>query len=220
MRIAARLVACLIVLLALSACARDALKPAAVMPPGPPPTERLAVADRLVRAGCLDCLLEAYREYQALRAIPSAGRAATMGAIRAAGLIALRQRELGMADEGYLAAAKELSSSTTNLPAWIERAERDYTEQIATIRASSEPEDRKARKIAKREQLIANGRRQMATSWFNIAVASYNLTCRARPKRDSTPRRSPTMSSSVNAPGRSWRAWAGEGGILGGCLCQ
>ena len=32
----------------------------------------------------------------------------------------------------------------------IERAERDYTEPIATIRASSEPEDRKARKIAKR----------------------------------------------------------------------
>jgi hypothetical protein len=60
--------------------------------------------------------------------------------------------------------------------ACIERAERDYTEQIATIRASSEPEDRKARKIAKREQLIANGRRQMATSWFNIAVASYNLS--------------------------------------------
>ena len=33
--------------------------------------------------------------------------------------MALRQRELGMVDEGYLAAAKELSSSSANLPAWI-----------------------------------------------------------------------------------------------------
>ena len=77
------------------------------------------MADRLVHAGCLDCLLEAYRAYQALRAIPAASQAATMGAIRAAGLIALRQRELGMADEGYLAVAKALSSSTPDLPAWM-----------------------------------------------------------------------------------------------------
>ena len=36
-----------------------------------------------------------------------------------AALIALRQRELGMVDEGYLAAAQELSSGSANLPAWI-----------------------------------------------------------------------------------------------------
>ena len=42
-----------------------------------------------------------------------------MGAIRAAGLIALRQRELGMIDDGLLGAAKALASSTPNLPAWI-----------------------------------------------------------------------------------------------------
>ena len=57
--------------------------------------------------------------YQSLRAIPSAANPATMGAIRAAGLIALRQRELGMVDEGYIAVARELTSSTPNLPAWI-----------------------------------------------------------------------------------------------------
>jgi tetratricopeptide (TPR) repeat protein len=106
MRIAgARLTVCLAVLLTLSACAQTRLRPAAVTPPGPTPEERLAAADRLVRAGCLECPLEAYPEYQALRSISSAGNVATMGAIRAAGLIALRQRELGMADEGYLAAA-------------------------------------------------------------------------------------------------------------------
>ena len=110
---------CLVVLAVLTACARGPLTPAVVVPPGPTPTERLAAADRLVRAGCLDCLLNAYREYQSLRSIASAENAATMGAIRTGALVALRQRELGMVDEGYLAAAKELSSSRANLPAWI-----------------------------------------------------------------------------------------------------
>jgi tetratricopeptide (TPR) repeat protein len=110
---------CLVVLAVLTACARGPLTPAVVLPPGPTPTERLAAADRLVRAGCLDCLLDAYREYQSLRSIASAENAATMGAIRTGALVALRQRELGMVDEGYLAAAKELSSSSANLPAWI-----------------------------------------------------------------------------------------------------
>lgn len=110
--------ALLALLLAVSACAKPAAKPA-VAPPGPTPTERLAEADHLVRAGCLDCLLDAYRSYQSLRAIPSAANAATMGAIRAAGLIALRQRDLGMVDEGYVAAAKELVAANPGLPSWI-----------------------------------------------------------------------------------------------------
>jgi tetratricopeptide (TPR) repeat protein len=111
--------ACLVLLVALSGCTRPPLKPVVVVPAGPTATERLAAADRLVRAGCLDCLLDAYRGYQSLRSVSPAGHAATMGAIRAAGLIALRQRELGMVDEGYIAAAKELASSTADLPSWI-----------------------------------------------------------------------------------------------------
>jgi tetratricopeptide (TPR) repeat protein len=109
----------LVVLAVLSSCARTPMKPAAVAPPGPTPTERLAAADRLVRSGCLDCLFEAYREYESLRTSASTGNAAAMGAIRAGALIALRQRELGMADEGYLTAVKELASTTPSLPAWI-----------------------------------------------------------------------------------------------------
>ena len=120
MRIASSL-ATLVLLAGLSGCAKAPLKTAPVAPTGPTPTERLAAADRLVRAGCLDCLLDAYREYQALRSLAAAGNAATMGAIRAAGLIALRQRELGMVDEGYLAAARELASATPSLPEWIAR---------------------------------------------------------------------------------------------------
>ena len=50
-----------------------------------------------------------------------------------------------------------------------------YTKEIADIRASKDPPERQARKIARREQYIAKGRRYLATSWFDIAVAYYNL---------------------------------------------
>ena len=58
----------------------------------------------------------------------------------------------------------------------LESAERAYTTEITAIRASSDPPDRQARKIARREQLIAKGRRMTATSWFDLAVAAYNLS--------------------------------------------
>jgi hypothetical protein len=49
------------------ACASSPKRPA--IAPGPSPSERIAAADALVRAGCFDCLLAAFREYDALRAI-------------------------------------------------------------------------------------------------------------------------------------------------------
>jgi tetratricopeptide (TPR) repeat protein len=51
-----------------------------------------------------------------------------------------------------------------------------YRQEIASIEASNDPPARKAGKIARREQYIAKGRRQIATSWFDIAVAYYNLS--------------------------------------------
>jgi tetratricopeptide (TPR) repeat protein len=115
----ARAIACLAIAWWMSACARPPVPTAVAARPGPTPPERLAVADRLVRSGCLDCLIEAYGDYQALRALPSTGLAPTLGAIRAAGLIAIRQRELGMVDEGYLQTAKRLAAGTPDLPAWV-----------------------------------------------------------------------------------------------------
>ena len=53
-------------------------------------------------------------------------------------------------------------------------------EEIAAIQASGDPPARKAGKIARREQYIAKGRRQIATSWFNTAVAYYNLSRKTR----------------------------------------
>jgi tetratricopeptide (TPR) repeat protein len=80
-----------------------------VVAPGPSLAERLASADALVRAGCFDCLTAAYRAYDALRPIPAAADRATAGAIRAAALAGLRERELGMLDDGYLKIARDLA---------------------------------------------------------------------------------------------------------------
>lgn len=105
-----------VLLLCVSACAHP--KPAA-----PPDlhTARLAAAAALVRAGCLDCLITAYREYDGLRAIPAAADAATTGVVRAAALIALREQELGMFDEGYLARGREAIASRPVVSAALAR---------------------------------------------------------------------------------------------------
>src|ERR1700682_5564466 len=79
--------ACVLLLLTASACA--ARRPAPVVTPAAPtPADRLASADALVRAGCLDCLVAAYGEYDLLRTFPFAKDAATAGAARTAALIA------------------------------------------------------------------------------------------------------------------------------------
>jgi tetratricopeptide (TPR) repeat protein len=115
----ARLLACLLAVQALSGCAKPPLKQAAApTPPPPTPAQRLASAEALVRAGCLDCLIQAFGEYELLRAIPSAVEAGTAGAVRSAALIALRQRELGMTDEGYSQRARLLMAGAGQ-PAWL-----------------------------------------------------------------------------------------------------
>jgi hypothetical protein len=63
MRTARRLCA-IPILVALSAC--SAAKPPAVAPDTRTPV-RLAEAERLMRAGCLDCLVAAFGEYDLLR---------------------------------------------------------------------------------------------------------------------------------------------------------
>jgi hypothetical protein len=55
-------------------------------------------------------------------------------------------------------------------------AEMELEADIANIRTSALREDRKVRQIARREQQIAEGRRRIATSWFDIAVADFSLS--------------------------------------------
>jgi len=93
-----------------SACARTPPRAA----PDANARERLAAADALVAAGCYDCLVAAYGEYDALRHSAAVARTAEAGAVRAAALAALRERELGMADDGYLVAARDIAGQTVD----------------------------------------------------------------------------------------------------------
>src|SRR4051794_34789923 len=110
-----RLVLC-IVLGSAAACAR---KPPPAARPAATPAQRLASADALVRAGCYDCLLDAYGEYDLLRQFPYARDAATLGAIRAAGLVARRQRELGLVEEGFVDRTRALATTVSSPPPWL-----------------------------------------------------------------------------------------------------
>jgi tetratricopeptide (TPR) repeat protein len=94
-----------------------------VVTPGPSPAERLAAAAALVRAGCLDCLAAAFREYDALRSIPAAADAAVAGAARSAALLAIRERDLGTEDTGYLQRARELAPPSTFMTQLLEVAD-------------------------------------------------------------------------------------------------
>jgi tetratricopeptide (TPR) repeat protein len=119
MRIVRRFAALLLMLTA-AACARPPVKPAAAaaLPP-PTPAQRLASAEALVREGCLDCLIDAFGQYELLRTMPSAAEIGTAGAVRSAALIALRQRELGMSEDGYSERARSLLLGSPNQPAWL-----------------------------------------------------------------------------------------------------
>src|SRR5438132_13070044 len=96
------------------ACASSKL---AVVPSRPvlSPSARLADADAEVRAGCFDCLVSAFQQYNSLRAVASVADAATIGAARSAALLATRERELGTEDSGYLARAREIAGANAAL---------------------------------------------------------------------------------------------------------
>ena len=67
--------------------------------------------------------------------------------------------------------AEVLVETGTCLEGW----EKNFNEEIARLRTSNQPARRIQRQIARREQQIADARRKMATSWFNVAIAYYNL---------------------------------------------
>src|SRR5579872_368612 len=101
------------ILVALAACS-PSRRP--VVAPQPSAAQRLAAVDAELRAGCLDCLTDAFLQYDRLRAEPAVRDAATAGAVRAAVLMFVRERELGMVDDGYLARARTLAAASANLP--------------------------------------------------------------------------------------------------------
>ncbi len=121
------------------------------------------------------------------------------GVPKLAGLVAYRRKELDVArvkfeqsykigrddcETGFYLGVVHAEQGTwpatasilTETSACLESAERTTNKEIAEFRAADMPADRRDRQIKKREQQIANGRRMMAQSWFNIAVACYNLS--------------------------------------------
>ncbi len=57
----------------------------------------------------------------------------------------------------------------------IDRAREGLRKEIGTIEASNWDPARKMRQIARREAQIEAAARMLTTSWFNIAVANFNL---------------------------------------------
>jgi len=86
-----------------------------VVDPGLSPAGRLQSAEALVSAGCLDCLNDAFQQFDGLRADRSFGARATAGAIRTAVLIAIRENELGLVDSGRLKLAHRLLEASPSL---------------------------------------------------------------------------------------------------------
>ncbi|HXD74481.1 MAG TPA: hypothetical protein VN628_12125 [Vicinamibacterales bacterium] len=98
-----RLLVCLVALAA--ACGP---KKVALVDPAIAARETLVKADANFRAGCFDCLAEALRQYESVRSVAAVSRDAADGAMRSAALLAMRERELGTTDSGYLEHAREL----------------------------------------------------------------------------------------------------------------
>ena len=96
-----------VIVLAVVASGACSTKTSSPLDPKQSVLSRMAAADALVRAGCFDCLLNAYEEYGSLRSFQSVSTAATVGAIRTGALLAIRQREMGALDEGYLRRVRE-----------------------------------------------------------------------------------------------------------------
>jgi tetratricopeptide (TPR) repeat protein len=110
----------LIALLTFSGCA-SAKRP--TVDAGAQGLERIAEADALVRAGCLDCLVAAFSDYDALRIVPAVSGVATDRAARTAVLVALRERELGLLDSGYLERARVLAAKAESIVPLVEIAD-------------------------------------------------------------------------------------------------
>jgi hypothetical protein len=58
----------------------------------------------------------------------------------------------------------------------LARSEEGLLAKLEEIRASDESPTRKARQEARVEAFLASGRRMLISSWWNLAVASFNLS--------------------------------------------
>src|SRR5262245_52138652 len=103
----------------LAAILAAACGPKQPVQPSITPAMRLAAADALLNSGCLECLVDAYKGYDALRGDQLVGANARAGMMRAGVLIAIREHELGLIDSGYLARVHQVLSAAPPVPAML-----------------------------------------------------------------------------------------------------
>src|SRR5690242_8527376 len=92
-----------------AACTPPRVAPAAPVP-GPTAADALDAADRLIRAGCYDCLASAHATYVSLEGDAAAGDRAATGAFTSAALLAMRERDLGLAETTFLDEARAIAA--------------------------------------------------------------------------------------------------------------
>jgi tetratricopeptide (TPR) repeat protein len=80
---------------------------------------------------------------------------------------------------GELRRWKDVTSTLGEAVTCLEASNRQLLNEIAAVGRSQDAPEKKARQIAKREQTIAQQERMLAQSWFNSAVAYYNLQLKA-----------------------------------------
>ena len=167
-------------------------KPRPAVPPAPDVSGRLMKAGLLMRTGCFDCLEEALTEYEAVRDVPNLRStdtdAAEEGAIRAMLLLEMRQRELGMADDGYLERARQLIAARQDREAAF--ASHFYTvESIprrdARFAAAADPEGlRRTQELRAKFQGLVDERRAGADADPLAAYAWLAFYCSHSGSRD------------------------------------
>jgi tetratricopeptide (TPR) repeat protein len=129
--------------------------------------------------------------------------------LKLAGLIALRRRQNQVARERFdLAHTRNATDCETtyylglalaDLREWpraadvlhdagrcLDDQDQALTEEIAQLRTRPMPEARRARLIARRQQQLESGRRMMPPTWYNAAVACYNLGRTAQAREDAS----------------------------------
>ena len=145
----------------------------------------------------LDRLEDAWRDIEQARRLWVNAEVEKLG-----GIVAYKRKQLEVARSRFEAARSlrgndcetlfDLGTVHAELSAWrssvsvladaatcLERSRSALAAEIAGIRASQTPAERKARQIARREQEIVTADRMLVQSWFNTAVAYFNLSNQA-----------------------------------------
>lgn len=152
----------------------------------------MAAADRQFRAGCLDCLEQAFQQYLALRSDSTIGQSATESAFRTALLIAVRENELGLMDSGHVQRARGLVQPLSPpLSVLIDVAEALSTKPSGVSRSAfNDGESRAVTTISRTQKEWAPALRQLMPEdltadylWLGLACGPYGFDIPDRNER-------------------------------------